>query len=108
MHRYSRLVRQLRPVISMSRESFLAPRNIKSVSIPTTLKVNLTPQEKQLCNLLDGCRVDLLSKGIDVECRIAGGWVRDKVIVIVSFNQATPRITMIVFVVVFPVTQHRK
>ena len=84
MHKYSRLFRQLRAVIPMSRESFLAPRNIKPVSIPTTLKVNLTPQEKQLCSLLDGCRADLLSQGIDVECRIAGGWVRDKVVLTFS------------------------
>jgi len=56
----------------------------KPVPVPSTPKVNLTLQEEQLCSLLDGCRADLLSQGIDVECRIAGGWVRDKVVLTFS------------------------
>jgi hypothetical protein len=51
----------------------------KPVSIPSELTVNLTPVEDQLCTLLDECRHELARKGKNVECRIAGGWVRDKV-----------------------------
>lgn len=49
------------------------------VSIPTVLEVKLTPEEDRLCTLLDECKRDLAGKGTNVECRIAGGWVRDKV-----------------------------
>ena len=51
----------------------------KPIPIPEKLEVKLTEVEDQLCTLLDQCRHDLLKKGQDVECRIAGGWVRDKV-----------------------------
>ena len=49
------------------------------VNVPSELSVNLTPVEDRLCTLLDECKRDLESKGEDIVCRIAGGWVRDKV-----------------------------
>ena len=49
------------------------------IPVPPKLEVNLTPKENQLCTLLDECKQDLASKGQSVECRISGGWVRDKV-----------------------------
>ncbi|KAI5123757.1 hypothetical protein M0805_000348 [Coniferiporia weirii] len=50
------------------------------VPVPSTLQVSLTPEEDQLCTLLDECKQQLESKGQNVECRIAGGWVRDKLL----------------------------
>ena len=49
------------------------------VPIPAALEVKLTPEEDNLFKLLDECRQELKKKGNDVECRVAGGWVRDKV-----------------------------
>lgn len=48
------------------------------VHVPETLKVELTAQEDQLFSLLDECKQQLDKEGQNVECRIAGGWVRDK------------------------------
>ncbi|KAG8909753.1 CCA tRNA nucleotidyltransferase, mitochondrial [Tulasnella sp. 417] len=48
-----------------------------------TLDIQLTPQEDRLCTLLDQFTNDLKEKRPDlspVECRIAGGWVRDKLL----------------------------
>jgi len=45
-------------------------------------EVILTPQEDQLCTLLDGCVTKALQDNPEsepIQCRIAGGWVRDKV-----------------------------
>jgi tRNA nucleotidyltransferase (CCA-adding enzyme) len=48
--------------------------------IPGDLKIELTEVENQLCTLLDECCTDLKeTKSINTSCRIAGGWVRDKV-----------------------------
>ncbi|KAJ7923015.1 hypothetical protein B0H13DRAFT_1603054 [Mycena leptocephala] len=45
------------------------------------MKIELTEVENQLCTLLDECCTDLKeSKGLDTSCRIAGGWVRDKLL----------------------------
>lgn len=49
------------------------------IPVPEKLEINLTPDEGQLYTLLDECKQELQRKGEDVECRIAGGWVRDKV-----------------------------
>ena len=43
-------------------------------------KLKLTKEEDQLCTLLDECTKHIKeTKGLETECRIAGGWVRDKV-----------------------------
>ncbi|KAJ7837207.1 hypothetical protein B0H14DRAFT_2792039 [Mycena olivaceomarginata] len=49
--------------------------------IPGDLKIELTEVENQLCTLLDECCTDLKeTKSINTSCRIAGGWVRDKLL----------------------------
>jgi len=54
-------------------------RNNISV-VPPKMEVNLTETENSICELLDGCTKFLESeKGTRTSCRIAGGWVRDKV-----------------------------
>ncbi|KAF5361407.1 hypothetical protein D9758_006232 [Tetrapyrgos nigripes] len=51
------------------------------ISIPTDMKVELTPVEEQICTLLDECRDHLKNEqNISTTCRIAGGWVRDKLL----------------------------
>jgi tRNA nucleotidyltransferase (CCA-adding enzyme) len=48
---------------------------------PANLKVDLTPVESSVCDLLDGCANSLHhEKAISTTCRIAGGWVRDKLL----------------------------
>ena len=50
------------------------------IHVPETMKVELTDVEEQLCSLLDECRNYLVqTKGKNTSCRVAGGWVRDKV-----------------------------
>ena len=49
------------------------------IKVPEKLEIKLTPEEDQLYTLLDECKQELQMKGENVECRIAGGWVRDKV-----------------------------
>jgi len=46
------------------------------------MEISLTETEDLICELLDEC-VKLLEsrKGISVKCRVAGGWVRDKVLI---------------------------
>lgn len=53
-------------------------RNVP-ITVPNELEIKLTPEEDTLCTLLDECKQELQRKGEEVECRIAGGWVRDKV-----------------------------
>jgi tRNA nucleotidyltransferase (CCA-adding enzyme) len=44
------------------------------------MEIKLTEAESQICALLDECTRQLKdAKGISTSCRIAGGWVRDKV-----------------------------
>jgi hypothetical protein len=50
-----------------------------SIPIPDRLDVHLTDVEERLCTLLDDCTKYLADKGTHTSCRIAGGWVRDKV-----------------------------
>ncbi|KAJ7785788.1 hypothetical protein B0H16DRAFT_1295113 [Mycena metata] len=46
-----------------------------------TGEIVLTDVENQLCTFLDECCADLKNtKGLDTSCRIAGGWVRDKLL----------------------------
>ena len=59
---------------------FLRAKPLGSVRIPQTMTVQLTDAEDRLCALLDACATHLREENIaDVTCRIAGGWVRDKV-----------------------------
>jgi tRNA nucleotidyltransferase (CCA-adding enzyme) len=72
------ILRPRRNFIILSRTMALL-RNT-SRQIPSDMKIELTEVENQLCTLLDECCTDLKeSKGLDTSCRIAGGWVRDKV-----------------------------
>jgi len=50
-----------------------------AIPIPDRLDIRLTEVESQLCTLLDDCTKYLADKGTHTSCRIAGGWVRDKV-----------------------------
>ncbi len=50
-----------------------------SIHIPDPLDIRLTDVESRLCNLLDDCTKHLAENGVHTSCRIAGGWVRDKV-----------------------------
>ncbi|KAI0286664.1 hypothetical protein BGY98DRAFT_1086711 [Russula aff. rugulosa BPL654] len=51
-----------------------------SIPIPDRLDIRLTDVESQLCNLLDDCTKHLAENGVHTSCRIAGGWVRDKLL----------------------------
>ena len=55
------------------------PLDRNRIHIPDRLDIRLTEVESQLCVLLDDCTKQLAEKGIHTSCRIAGGWVRDKV-----------------------------
>ncbi|KAG5652005.1 hypothetical protein H0H81_006620 [Sphagnurus paluster] len=50
------------------------------IPVPAEMKIELTEAEKQVCDLLDSCTKSLREKGINTSCRIAGGWVRDKLL----------------------------
>jgi tRNA nucleotidyltransferase (CCA-adding enzyme) len=65
----------------MSRSVSFRPTHIERnpVPIPDHLDICLTDVEAQLCVLLDDCTKHLAENGIHTACRIAGGWVRDKV-----------------------------
>ncbi|KIM84665.1 hypothetical protein PILCRDRAFT_818258 [Piloderma croceum F 1598] len=48
---------------------------------PETLEVKLTEVESQVCTLLDECTRQMKDeKGLSTSCRVAGGWVRDKLL----------------------------
>ncbi|KAM6498359.1 hypothetical protein JOM56_006307 [Amanita muscaria] len=71
----SRLQRYIIPMISLFRAS------LSSVQIPAEMKIELTDSERILCTLLDDCSKNLNNEeNADVACRIAGGWVRDKLL----------------------------
>jgi len=54
---------------------------IPRVQAPERLEVHLTQDEEKICEFLNDCRSYIESeKNISTTCRIAGGWVRDKVI----------------------------
>ena len=53
---------------------------VDRIAIPAEMKVELTEVEDQICVLFDDCSKYLRrEKEITTTCRIAGGWVRDKV-----------------------------
>ena len=53
---------------------------MQRVTIPDKMEIRLTEAESELCTLLDGCTNWMREHhAIDTSCRIAGGWVRDKV-----------------------------
>ena len=50
------------------------------VHIPEKMEIHLTDAENEICTLLDGCTKWMQEQhGTETACRIAGGWVRDKV-----------------------------
>lgn len=57
----------------------LTTRSMARIDIPAEMKIELTNVEEEICVLLDDCTKHLAEKGIVTSCRIAGGWVRDKV-----------------------------
>jgi len=53
---------------------------VNRIEIPADLEIELTEVENRLCVLFDECTKHLQeTQGINTSCRIAGGWVRDKV-----------------------------
>ncbi|KAG6885520.1 hypothetical protein C0993_000516 [Termitomyces sp. T159_Od127] len=55
--------------------------SIGRIPIPVVMQIILTDKEAQICDLLDNCTKALKEdKGITTSCRIAGGWVRDKLL----------------------------
>ncbi|PCH33236.1 hypothetical protein WOLCODRAFT_159930 [Wolfiporia cocos MD-104 SS10] len=45
------------------------------------MEIMLTEQEDRLCTLLDQCTKEMKERdGLETSCRIAGGWVRDKLL----------------------------
>lgn len=58
----------------------LRASSLQRVSAPEKLHIELTEVERNICDLLRECTAFLQQeKGIKTTCRIAGGWVRDKV-----------------------------
>jgi tRNA nucleotidyltransferase (CCA-adding enzyme) len=54
--------------------------SVRRTTAPDKLEVHLTDVETRICDLLHDCSKFLhIEKGIETSCRIAGGWVRDKV-----------------------------
>ncbi|TFK45174.1 hypothetical protein OE88DRAFT_1797176 [Heliocybe sulcata] len=50
------------------------------IQVPETMSVTLTEEEDQICALLDEYTKRVKEKdGVSTSCRVAGGWVRDKV-----------------------------
>lgn len=53
---------------------------VRRTIAPDKLEVHLTDVETKICDLLHDCSKFLYKeKEIETSCRIAGGWVRDKV-----------------------------
>ncbi|EKM60714.1 uncharacterized protein PHACADRAFT_110357 [Phanerochaete carnosa HHB-10118-sp] len=51
------------------------------VQIPEKMEIHLTDAENEICALLDGCTKWMKERhGVETSCRIAGGWVRDKLL----------------------------
>ncbi|KAH6916777.1 hypothetical protein BKA70DRAFT_311783 [Coprinopsis sp. MPI-PUGE-AT-0042] len=58
----------------------LRQRPIQRVQLPVPIGIQLTENEARICDLLNQCTNHLRQdKNISTTCRIAGGWVRDKV-----------------------------
>ena len=72
----------------------VAVRRLSRIAIPEKMEIRLTESEGQLCALLDECTTWMKEeKGMETSCRIAGGWVRDKVgnTVLPVMGLCTPR-----------------
>ena len=68
------------PTALLSRRMSLRNTGLSRIAAPQQLEIDLTDTEDTLCNLLNDCAGYLKQeKGISTTCRIAGGWVRDKV-----------------------------
>ena len=64
----------------MSRNISLRTGTHSRIPLPDNAQVHLTETESDLCALLDECTVWMKQeRGIQTACRVAGGWVRDKV-----------------------------
>lgn len=58
---------------------------MQRVDVPEKLDIHLTDAENEICTLLDGCTTWMKNEhGMETSCRIAGGWVRDKVRIVTS------------------------
>lgn len=65
---------------STARLMSLGSTSLKPIDIPSNMEIHLTDVENKICTLFDECTTHLKQeKGIETSCRIAGGWVRDKV-----------------------------
>ncbi len=76
------LFRLRRPTFLDRARATLLTRHFYWIRVPTPdrMAIKLTEEEDTLCNLLDECtRAMKEAEGIQTSCRIAGGWVRDKV-----------------------------
>lgn len=68
--------RAFRPINSLKSRAMASARIVP----PASMTIELTDTEIQVCTLLDECTQKLQEeKGVKTSCRIAGGWVRDKV-----------------------------
>jgi tRNA nucleotidyltransferase (CCA-adding enzyme) len=54
--------------------------SLPPIKVPEQMEIRLTDTEDQMCSLLDECSQWMKDeKSKSTSCRIAGGWVRDKV-----------------------------
>ncbi|KAF9569830.1 hypothetical protein CPC08DRAFT_756809 [Agrocybe pediades] len=53
---------------------------IERIPLSDPPKIELTEVEQNICQLLNDCTASLAERGIATTCRIAGGWVRDKLL----------------------------
>jgi tRNA nucleotidyltransferase (CCA-adding enzyme) len=64
----------------MTKSLFLDLSPSKPVRLSSNPSITLTDAEDHICTLLDDFTRELKqAKGISTSCRVAGGWVRDKV-----------------------------
>ncbi|KAI0271652.1 hypothetical protein BC834DRAFT_967099 [Gloeopeniophorella convolvens] len=64
----------------MSRAISFKRAHVDRIAIPAQPDIHLSDTEAQLCTLLDDCTQQLAANGHPTTCRIAGGWVRDKLL----------------------------
>ncbi|KAI0638969.1 hypothetical protein C8Q77DRAFT_1078625 [Trametes polyzona] len=68
-------IREYRTIPSLKRFYWTRPQ------LPTMMEIKLTTEEDELCTLLDQCTRHMKeTEDIETSCRIAGGWVRDKLL----------------------------
>lgn len=80
-------MRLFHPLLRLNRLPLTASytRTMHRVSIPDKMEIHLTEVEDRICTLLDRCTKQMKAEqGLDTSCRIAGGWVRDKVNIDIS------------------------